>query len=228
MSQNTHKDIKTLAYVLRRTNFGEADRILDLITPSGKMTAIAKSARKEKSKLAGGIEMFSLIEINIHFGKGEMGLVTGAKMLKYYGKILADFDRMELAALILKKISLVAESLDSEECFNIVNAALPALDRGTRRDLVEAWFWLNYAKLTGEQINLYRDVRGNKLEAEKKYDWNIDEAAFMEKENGSFDADAIKLMRLMTATELSVVERVKGIDDKLQPILRVARGINKI
>jgi hypothetical protein len=75
---------------------------------------------------------------------------------------------------------------------------------------------------------LYRDVRGNKLEAEKKYDWNIDEAAFMEKENGSFDADAIKLMRLMTATELGVVERVKGIDDKLQPILRVARGINKI
>ena len=46
------KDIKTYAYVLRRTNYGEADRILNLITPSGKMTAIAKSVRKEKSKLA--------------------------------------------------------------------------------------------------------------------------------------------------------------------------------
>ncbi|MBR3253715.1 DNA repair protein RecO [Candidatus Saccharibacteria bacterium] len=228
MSQNTQKDIKTLAYVLRRTNYGEADRILNLITPNGRMTAIAKAARKERSKLAGGIEMFSLIEINIHFGKAEMGLVTGAKMLKYYGNILADFDRMELAALILKKISLVAESLDSEECFGIVNATLPALDRGVQKDLVEAWFWLNYAKLTGEQINLYRDVYGDKLDAEKLYDWNIDEAAFMEKMEGNFDADAIKLMRLMTAADLEVIERVKDIGDKLRPILRVARGINKI
>lgn len=48
------RDVKTLAYVMRRTNYGEADRILNLITPEGKMSAIAKGVRKEKSKLAGG------------------------------------------------------------------------------------------------------------------------------------------------------------------------------
>ena len=58
MSKSTRSDIKTLAYVLRRTNYGEADRILNIITPNGKISAIAKGARKEKSKLAGGIEMF--------------------------------------------------------------------------------------------------------------------------------------------------------------------------
>ena len=77
------RDVKTLAYVLRRTNFGEADRILNLITPEGKMSAIAKGVRKEKSKLAGGVEMFSLTELNLHFGKSEMATVTGAKMLAY-------------------------------------------------------------------------------------------------------------------------------------------------
>ena len=45
------KDIKTCAYVLRRTNYGEADRILNIITPLGKMSVIAKSVRKEKSNL---------------------------------------------------------------------------------------------------------------------------------------------------------------------------------
>ena len=73
-----NKDEKTLAYVLKRTNYGEADRILNIITPDGKRAVIAKGVRKEKSKLAGGVEMFSLSELNIHYGKGEFGLVTSA------------------------------------------------------------------------------------------------------------------------------------------------------
>ena len=94
MSTNMRNDIKTLAYVLRRTNYGEADRIINLITPEGKMSAIARGVRKEKSKLAGGIEMFSLIELNINRGKSELGVVTSARMLKYYDKLLMDFRRM--------------------------------------------------------------------------------------------------------------------------------------
>ena len=45
---------KTLAIVLRRTDFGEADRIVNLLTPNGKQVAIARGVRKPKSKLAGG------------------------------------------------------------------------------------------------------------------------------------------------------------------------------
>ena len=53
MPKNTaNKDLKTLGIVLRRTNYGEADRILNLITPVGKVAAMAKGVRKEKSKLA--------------------------------------------------------------------------------------------------------------------------------------------------------------------------------
>ena len=54
MSKNTPDNyLRTFGYVLRRTNYGEADRILNIITPSGKISAIAKGVRKEKSKLAG-------------------------------------------------------------------------------------------------------------------------------------------------------------------------------
>ena len=58
---NTRK--KTLAIVLRRTDFGEADRIVNLLTPSGKVSAMARGVRKPKSKLAGGIEVFALNEV---------------------------------------------------------------------------------------------------------------------------------------------------------------------
>ena len=136
-------DTKTLAYVLRRTNYGEADRILNLITPNGKISAIAKAARKEKSKLAGGIEMFSLIELNIHQGRGEIGVVTSARMLKYYDKLLADYTRMELASFILKKINQAAESSDSEELFKITDQSLAGLNKGMDLKLVENWFLIN-------------------------------------------------------------------------------------
>ena len=64
MRANTavNKDIRTEGFVLKRTNYGEADRILNIITPLGKCAVIAKSVRKSRSKLAGSIEMFSLID----------------------------------------------------------------------------------------------------------------------------------------------------------------------
>lgn len=228
MSRNIQKDIKTLAYVLRRTNYGEADRILNLITPEGKLSAIAKSARKEKSKLAGGIEMFSLVELNIHFGRTELGLVTSARMIRYYSQILVDFDRMELATLILKKISLAAEDAESPEYFTIVDESLAAIERGVALKLVEAWFWLNLARVVGEQVNLYRDAQGEKLDIEKKYGWNVEEMAFEARVNGEIDADTIKIMRLMVTTKIGVLERVKGIDEKMGAILKIARAINRL
>ena len=78
MPKNTPKDLKTKALVLRRTNYSEADRILNLITPEGKVSVIAKGVRKPKSKLAGSVEMFTLFEANLHFGRSEMGVLTGA------------------------------------------------------------------------------------------------------------------------------------------------------
>ena len=54
------KSKKVLAIVLRRTDFGEADRIVNLLTSEGKISAIARGARRQKSKLAGGIEIFAV------------------------------------------------------------------------------------------------------------------------------------------------------------------------
>ena len=93
MSKNS--EIKTEAIVLKRTNYREADRILMLITPLGKKTALAKAARKEKSKLAGSIEPFTLTEMNLHEGKSEFLIVTGARCKKFYANLLKDLNKLE-------------------------------------------------------------------------------------------------------------------------------------
>ena len=221
-------DIRTKAYVLRRTNYGEADRILNLITPEGKISAIAKGVRKPKSKLAGGVEMFSLTEVNLHKGRGDLMTVTSAKMLEYYGNLLKNYELMELATLILKKISLASENLDAPEYFSIVDASFKGLNDGVNPDLVFSWVLLNMSKVSGEEMNLYRDTSGEKLDGAMRYNFNSLEGAFEANPNGRFGAEGIKILRLMMTAKLNVVARIKGIENYLPEIVNLAKIASKM
>lgn len=223
-----NKDIKTMGYVLKRTNYAEADRILNLITPQGKISAIAKGVRKEKSKLAGGIEMFTLSNYNIHLGRGEFGVITSAKMQKYHGNIIKNFTKMELAAMMLKKLSRAAENSDNSEYFEIINQCLTSLDMGDDDGLTESWFLMRLGKAAGEEINLYRDADGKKLNPELRYFWNTGENSFMIHDNGDFGVNEIKMLRLLLTADLSVVRRVKVTPEMLQKIVGFTKMASRV
>lgn len=223
MSENIqNKDIRTLAYVLRRTNYGEADRILNIITPLGKKSVIAKGVRKPKSKLAGGVEMFTLSEVNIHEGRGDIGVLIGARMTVHYGEIVKDLKKMELAAEMLKKINRVVE-VECEGYFKILDEALKFLNTSMSLGIIEAWFLMNLNKEIGEELNLYRDIKGEKLSAEKRYEWEATEKAFVENTQGTYSVDEIKMLRLMMTNKLEVVLRVKVSDDTINKVLWLIR-----
>ena len=106
-------DLRTEAIVLRRTDYGEADRILQLLTPEGKRSVIAKGVRKEKSKLAGGIELFSVSEVVIHEGKTELGVLTSAKLMEYYDAFVKDIELIEMGGAMMKSVSARAEQVEA-------------------------------------------------------------------------------------------------------------------
>ena len=217
-----------MGYVLRRTNYAEADRILNLITPQGKISAIAKGVRKEKSKLAGGIEMFTLSNYNIYLGRGEFGVITSVKMQKYYDNIIKNFTKMELAAMMLKKISRTAENSDSSEYFEIIDQSLASLDMGDDDELTESWFLMRLGKAAGEEINLYRDADGEKLNPELRYFWNTGENSFVLHDSGEFGANEIKMLRLLLTTDLNVVKRVKTTPEMLQKIVSFTKMASRV
>ena len=69
----------TEAITLRRTDFGEADRILTLFTPTyGKVHAIAKGARRTTSRLAGHLEPFTRTQLLLASGR-DLDIVTQAE-----------------------------------------------------------------------------------------------------------------------------------------------------
>ena len=167
--------------------------------------------------------MFSLIDFNIHLGRSEMGVVTSAKMLKYYGEIIKDFTRMELAGTILKRANKAAENSDNPEFFNIVEQCLAGLNRGTNTELAEGWFLLNLVKATGEEVNLYRDTDGDKLAIKSKYNWDIASESFAKNERGEYGADEIKMLRLMMTADLQTVQRVKIPAEMYSKLLNLSR-----
>ena len=58
------RSIRTEAIVLRQQVFGEADRILTLLTPNrGKVAAIAKGVRRISSRKAGHLDLFMRADV---------------------------------------------------------------------------------------------------------------------------------------------------------------------
>lgn len=229
MSTNSQpKDIHEKAFILSRTNYGEADRILNILTKNGKISAMAKGARKEKSKLAGNIEPFCLIDINVHQGKNEFGVVTSAKMLEYYSNLVIDLPRMEFASLVLKKINAASENSNNPEFFSIVSQILPALNNKIDLNIAETWFWFNLAKASGEEVNVYRDVDGNKLQPGETYIWDTTESALRQHLGGNIDTDDIKIMRLMLTSKLALINQIKNLAPRIPSILHIAKSVNKL
>ncbi|MBR3414762.1 DNA repair protein RecO [Candidatus Saccharibacteria bacterium] len=219
-------DLKTRAFVLRRTNYGETDRILNLLTPEGKISCLAKGVRKEKSKLAGGIELFTLSNVVVHRSqKSDLGLLTSAKMEIFYDQILKDLSSLELASNILKEINRISEHVDSPEFFDILKQSLEGLNNNLSPKLVETWFNFNLARARGEQINLLTDTDGEKLQEDLRYAWDSTDMALKKLENGNVGKNEIKIMRLMLISSLDFVSRIKGLSNSLDIIEYISRSV---
>ena len=224
----SRNDLRTKAIVLHRTKYGETDRILNLLTPEGRKSCVAKGVRKEKSKLAGGIEMFTVSDIVIHESeKSEMGILTSAKMEKSYMNIISDLDRFELGSKIIKLTNKISENVDSPELFSLVNQSFWALDKNLNKDLVESYFLLNLMRISGEEVNLHRDSQGDKLDAETTYVWNTLENALTPEPRGNVSSHHIKLMRLILTSPLKTVIQVQGKEKLLPEILYIAKSVAK-
>lgn len=212
---------RTEAIILRRTNYGEADRVISLITPDrGKISGIAKGVRKPKSKLAGGLELLATCEVTIMEGRGNMGLITSARMNEFYGNILHNYDRMQLAYTMIKQVNRAAETVSEPEFYYLLRGGLQFLNTANIDwRITELWFRLNMQALLGHGMNLATDREGAKLAADKKYHFDFGENGFYADRAGRFNAEHIKLLRLAATKNPAILRQVGGIGDILDDCL---------
>lgn len=216
--------LRTQAIIIRRTNYSEADRILKLLTPQGQMSAMARGVRREKSKLAGGIELFAVSDITLHRGKGELDILTSARLVHFYRNILADYDRLQFGYEAINLVSKASNQVDEAGWFEILHDVYRGLDEvNVPVQLVQTWFYLRYAEMGGYELSLERDVAGAKLSADRSYMYDVSERGLRPSEQGDITADHIKFMRLVAVKPLLSVAQIGGIDEILPDCWLLAR-----
>lgn len=193
MNQLTTKGI-----ILSRTDFGEADRILTLLTPDhGKLRLVAKGVRRVKSKLAGGIELFSVSDITFIRGRGEMSTLVSTRLIRHYGEIIKQIDRTMLGYDLIKQLHKATEDEPEAEYFELLQQAFDALnDTEIPPEIIKLWFAMQLLRLAGHTPNLQTDTAGHKLEADKTYNFSFDDMNFTPSQQGRFTANEIKFLRL--------------------------------
>lgn len=215
---------RTRAIILRRTNYGEADRILTVLTPSGQRSAIAKSVRREKSKLAGGIELFAISDIVITTSKGGLGILTSARLVHYYHHIVEDYDRLQFGYETINLVTKASEQIDDSGWYEIVNEVYMGLDSAmVPLQLTQTWFYLHYAELTGYALSLERDVTGQPLDPSKTYMYDVHEKGLRLSDQGDITSSHIKLLRLIARKPISVIAQIGGVESVLPDCWLVSR-----
>lgn len=195
------RQLVTQAIVLSRTDYGEADRILTLLTPDqGKLSLLAKGVRRVKSKLAGGIELFSVSTITFIRGRGEVGTLVSARLERHYGHIVQDLDRTMLGYELIKDTHKTTEDEPEPAYFELLVKAFEALDDQTiLPELIRFWFSAQLLQVAGHEPNLQLDTLGRRLQADKTYDFSFEHMTFTPTDNGRFNASHIKFLRLAVA-----------------------------
>jgi DNA repair protein RecO (recombination protein O) len=205
--------IATTAIVLARTNYGEADRIITVLTPQyGKLRLIAKGVRRVKSRLAGGIELFSVSEISFIRGRGDISTLVSARLQKHYGAIVRHLDRVQLGYDLIKLLNTVIEDEAESEYFDLLERTFQGLDdEQVQGDLIRAWFIAQLLRLGGHLPNLRTDAAGAVLSPDETYAFDFATMSFALQPSGHFHADHIKFLRLLfSANQPKILQQVTG------------------
>ena len=100
---DTRKLVKTKGIVLSEVNFSESDKMLTILTPDlGKISCVAKGARKMQSKLLASSQVFAFSEMVLYRSRGENYYINSAELIEPFYAIRNDYDRLDCAMNCVK------------------------------------------------------------------------------------------------------------------------------
>ncbi len=222
------KYLATRGIILRRTDYGEADRIITFLTSDfGKINAMAKGVRRSKSKLAGGIELFSVSELHFIKGKSDIDTLTSTRLIKHFDNIVRDLDRTNVAYQMLRSAQKTIEDHAGSEYFPVILESLAALDELRIPSIVaESSFGMRMLQLQGHVPQFTIDQTGKALQVEGTFTFDYDNVAFSPDPTGQYDKNHLKVLKLLAYNSPQAVVQVQGIADyceTLAPLIRSLR-----
>lgn len=222
------KQFKTKAIVLRRTNYGEADRIINFITEDyGKIGAIAKGVRRPKSKMAGALEPFLEATVTFGVGRGELKIVLSTRLEIFYQNVVRDYDRLQFGYEAIKLIDKSTEEIIDAPFYNLLKNTFYYLNEPRiNLSCIEIWLRMQCENLLGKMPDLAHDIEGSKLSEEKKYEYNPSERGLVESNFGSLSSDHIKFLRLAAKHSPIILQQVENGAELYDACTRMLKNVD--
>ena len=148
----------TPALVLKRINYGDHDLIISLFTlDRGKVSVIAKAAKKSVKRFGGVLELFSALEAVIKPGRGKgLPLLQEAALIQPFANIRSDVVKTAYASYWAELVNTWMEEYDRQDLiFNLLTYVFGELDQGTAGTrALSILFQVRFMALSGLAPNL--------------------------------------------------------------------------
>lgn len=164
--------------MLRRINYGDSDLIISFFTRErGKISVMAKAAKKSVKRFGGILELFSLLDLVCTTGKGRsrMAFLKEAVLKNPYESIRSDILKTAYAGFWAELTNTwLEEGVKQVKLFNLLEQTLNQLDQGSASpEILSILFQLRFSAIAGIAPNLSRccqcgrsfdDIRQDRLQ----------------------------------------------------------------
>ena len=117
--------IKTKGIIIAENNVGDFDKMLTMLTPgAGKISCIAKGARRQKSALLAGSQLFCFGEYMMYKGSNTYN-INSCETIEIFYNIRTDLDKLKYAMHITKIIQDV--TTENQNSYKILQLYLNTL-----------------------------------------------------------------------------------------------------
>ena len=219
------------AIVLRRLDYGEADRILTLLTREyGKLGAIAKGARRSKARSVSTLDLFSRSTMMLAKGRN-LDVIAQTQRLGDVRNISGDLQRTAYASLVAEVVDKVLEDRHPmDDVFDLVVLTLNRLNQPERSCRADAaWFLMRVLDLLGYQPQLTQ-CPGCNMELPERDGWFspllggilCDNCGSHGQAGSQVTVNGVKVLRVMAADDSALYDRLRlpaGLINEVECVL---------
>lgn len=150
---------RTEAVILRRTDLGEADRLVVAYSPDkGKLRLVAKGARRPGSRKGGHLEPFTRTLLLVARGR-DLDVISQAEAIEGYPALRTDLERLGAASYVVELMDrFTFEEGGSRPAYGLMVESLERLAAGRPTGTVLRYYELRLLELMGYRPEFFRCV----------------------------------------------------------------------
>lgn len=153
--------IRTEGIVIKTINYGEGSKILTIYSRSnGKISVMAKGARKTKSRINAVTQVFSYGEYGIFLpNSNQMGTLNQGDISLHFTDIFQDIEKTAYAAYIVELVDKLTEANEPNPfLFQQLLASLELINQGKDMEVITRIFEMKMFLASGYRPNLHSCV----------------------------------------------------------------------